>query len=688
MKWIAGLALTLCAAVTLAQTDTRPVTIVRSPAADLVRKWYAEGTAAGNAGDRYDNRDREHSGLRVANYPQLGKITYTEDQLKARTDWAAQRVLVPGVVFGNSSTSSGVTDAGSNVRMYYVNPRGLAFLHAQYVSSNLYIYPEHRDHDPGHNGPDGYGDQFPTNTPYLICSQGSSGSDRPFMAMMPHVLAAFRPEVKKKLIEDGLLMPTVQMIFRISNKHLAMSGEYLTGKAHPTVFEGSWVDEEKMVRIAQSITLPTLPPAARLTVREEDLPIAGRDYFDIHTTERLADTPAVVARIWRGTQPKRRIVLSAESSTDVNRRPLTYRWSILRGDESRIQIKPLNDSRSQVELTVGYHERRPVLPGSAMESNRVDIGLFVNNGVYWSAPAFITFFSIDSESRTYDAQGRLLEMGYGTGNTQTTVNHAAFFELLKLDTPAAQLLKAQMTPMQAAILAKVGEEHAVLQQAFKSAEAARKAAPADQAKPAQTALDNARKAVDQLLTGARDGLPRPPKAFIDGLFARLIQNPAMYPEHADVIATTAAERKFNLATARKRLVDVRILKSAEGFELSPIASDPTLYERAMIERFNAEALAGTLYAGVMSASWRPFYVDPNIATPKNWRDIYHHDPAGKCSGWTRYAEGQKPQSFTSDGLLIETDGQGNQRLRAVKYEQPPRTSKGGLNYNPLRMVVE
>ena len=83
---------------------------------------------------------------------------------------------------------------GSNPRAYYVSFYGTLFLYNQYTRNNLYIYPEHHDHDPGHSGvffpnplnhairDEGYGDLYPTNTPYLIISQGSSGSDQPFMA--------------------------------------------------------------------------------------------------------------------------------------------------------------------------------------------------------------------------------------------------------------------------------------------------------------------------------------------------------------------------------------------------------------------------------------------------------------------------------------------------------------------------
>ena len=135
--------------------------------------------------------------------PQLQRIIYTDEQVKQKKHWAAQQVLLPKVVFGNSSTSAPPTLGGSNPRMYYTHPIGIAFLHEQYRMNNLYIYPEHRDHDPGHNGlahpspagkgaggEGGYGDLYPTNTPYLIISQGSSGSDQPFMRALPLTLAA------------------------------------------------------------------------------------------------------------------------------------------------------------------------------------------------------------------------------------------------------------------------------------------------------------------------------------------------------------------------------------------------------------------------------------------------------------------------------------------------------------------
>jgi hypothetical protein len=396
---------------TLEKLKEKPITTAQGKVGELLRQWWKEGTAAGNVGDFYDNRDGSHSDLNLGPYPQLQKIVYTPEDIKLRKHWAAQRVLLPHVVFGNSSTSAPPTTGGSNPRQYYTSTGGLAFLYKQYTGNNVYIYPEHRDHDPGHNGKnDGYGDLYPTNTPYLFISQGSSGSDQPFMRAIPFTLAALRPEVKKKLTEAGLLMPTLQMIFRSTVKNLKDPDDYLTAKAHPSVFEGSNVNDLAMVHKAHDLQLDNLPPMIQLKVLEEDQPIPGVDFFDIHATEKLADTPAVIARIFRGKQFQRRMLVSAADSYDLNKKPLTFTWVVLRGDPERIKIVPRG--KDQAEIFVSYHERRPIAPGSAMESNRVDIGVFAHNGTYHSAPGFITWFALDSEARKYDDKGRIQEISF------------------------------------------------------------------------------------------------------------------------------------------------------------------------------------------------------------------------------------------------------------------------------------
>ena len=294
-------------------TADKPVALNYGQAGELLREWYKDGTAAGNVGDLYDNRDRGHSYMNFKNFPQLSRVVYSDDAKKRSLDWGLQRwLLYNGVCIGNSSTAQtfGPIWRGQG-RMAQTDPGIPLVLFLQYTNRLLYVYPVHVDNNPGHNGAGGkgYGDVVPANTPYLLLSQGSSGSDIVFLDALAATLAAFRPEVKRELAVSGILMPTMQMIFRSSNKMIARPEDYLTGKAHPTAFEGSQVDAEKMVTMAHSMTADALPPMVLLKVVEEDRPVVGRDYFDIGPREHLFDTPCSIARVVKSSAYTRRMVL-------------------------------------------------------------------------------------------------------------------------------------------------------------------------------------------------------------------------------------------------------------------------------------------------------------------------------------------------------------------------------------------
>ncbi|MGM0485702.1 MAG: TPR end-of-group domain-containing protein [Planctomycetota bacterium] len=400
----------------------QPISTKEGMVGDLLRVWDMEETAAGNHGDLYDNHDGGHSNMNYQALPRLTRVEFSQEARQRKLHMGVQLSFLycrPNqesspyyVTIGNSSTA--VTSGAfwrSQPRYALTQPRGPGILYRQYVSNHLYFYPEHQDHDPPGEGK-GHGDVFPANTPYVIISQGSSGSDRPFMDAVGATLAAFRPGVKKKLRISRTLIPAVQMIFRNSNKMLETPADYLTGRAHPTVFEGEQVNEEKMVRMAHRMTLDSLPPMLQLNVVEEDEAVVGRDYFDVTSRERLFNTPCAIARVVKSTRYTRRMVVSAEESKDLDGKPLTYRWVLLRGDPERVRINKLNDSGSKAELLVSYHPRRPIAPGAKMESNRVDIGCFVHNGQYYSAPGFICFHYLNNEKRVYDDKNRILVVDY------------------------------------------------------------------------------------------------------------------------------------------------------------------------------------------------------------------------------------------------------------------------------------
>src|SRR5262249_43101323 len=56
---------------------TKPITTAKDELGELLGKWWKEGTAAGNVGDYYDNRDGDHSVLNTNVYPQLQRVIYS-----------------------------------------------------------------------------------------------------------------------------------------------------------------------------------------------------------------------------------------------------------------------------------------------------------------------------------------------------------------------------------------------------------------------------------------------------------------------------------------------------------------------------------------------------------------------------------------------------------------------------------
>jgi hypothetical protein len=378
-----------------AVSGPRRIIVAHGRVGDLLRQWFKEGTAAGNYGDFYDNHDDDHSTLHHDQFPQLTRIAFAPAAKQRDLHRGLQRrFFYNGITFGNASMSNvGGPYWRSLPRLAYTDAHAMEILYAQYVGNHLYVYPEHQDHDRGHNGVDGgYGDVYSANTPYVIIAQGSSGSDAPFVEAIACTLAAFRPEVKQWLAKNRALMPTLQMIFRLSNKHLVEPSDYLTGKAHPTVFDGRNIDTLHMIATAYRMRQDEVPPVIQLRVVRENTLVRGQDYFDVAPDEKLFDTPAAIARVSRSTQYMQHMIISAEANFDLNHRPLAWYWRVLRGDAERIKITPLNDDGSVVELQVPYHQRR-LVEGSDVFSNRVDIGAFVHNGQDYSAPSFITFFS-------------------------------------------------------------------------------------------------------------------------------------------------------------------------------------------------------------------------------------------------------------------------------------------------------
>ena len=708
----------------------RPITTAKGEVGDLLRQWWAEGTAAGNVGDFYDNRDRGHSLLDMKLFPQLQKVNYTKSARKKSLDWGGSSLVFKHITVGNASTSAPPEQGGSNPRQFYQNTKGLIILYTQYAASNLNVYPEHHDHDIGRNGlGGGYGDLYPTNTPYLIISQGSSSSDKVFLKAVFHTLSAFRPEVKSLLRIKKSLMSTVQMIFRMSNRTVKIPADYLTGKAHPTVFEGRNVNILKMVKMAHKITKDALPPIVHLTVKEETKRLLGRDFFINGQAEVLCNTPAVIARIVRGPHARYRMVVSAEKSNDINRHPATFHWVVLRGNENKISIRPLNKKKSIVEITVPYPVHRGVPENPQLKSGRIDIGVFVDNGTYFSAPGFITFYGLADDLVTLDRKGRVVEISNGVSDP--TIGLDGFKPLIKGSrydiSDYKLLLKAILRNNRAgALLRKAFKKSEVidltklqieiekewlkiepLENTLKKSEAAMKATRKtfdglknmNKEAPERIAADNMKTAAEKaykkakqdfrsainaaskILLKKRAALDSSPKNRLEKALNSYIWNPRFYLNNISVISDLMKKTKGgrSVANKRKELLAEGILERDENgeFRLSPIlhgnapSSDRlTHYEKTRLAWFHIEIISNLLCPGALDKKWKRNYVDSRLSVPREWRDVYRYDKKGRITGWTRIDRNGRHKDFTAHGhLAMEKDGRGRAiKAKELKYE--------------------
>lgn len=387
-------------------SSTNNVVNFPGPAGEAVRKWFKEGTAAGNIGDLYDNRDGGHSHIERGQFPFVTWTRYgagAKERQYHRIPAVQFFFYGPNATIGNSSTAT--VDGPywrCNGRSLLTDPHAMSQLAFAHFRNQLYIYPALRDFE-------GDSDHLPANNPYFLLSKGASWSDKPFMHAFFLSLAAMQPETKKFLSEKGIIAPILQWAFRVSQKGVdpADPETFMCGAAHPPVFDGSVVSPSRMVSLCHTLTTNSLPPIVFVEVLEEEVPQRDENYVDHFGSEVLFTTPQAIARVARRPQRMRRMVVGADKSMNLNGKPLKWHWRLLCGDPEKVKITPLDEQGSKAEIIVDFHERFPVAPGGEMLGSRVDIGVFADNGEYISAPAFVSFCFPANEIRTYTADGQI-----------------------------------------------------------------------------------------------------------------------------------------------------------------------------------------------------------------------------------------------------------------------------------------
>ena len=376
-----------------------------SPEAGLLRRYVAQGVSAGFGGLLYDNRDRGHSALPPGLFPALARLSYAPALAAQGLDYGlGGAILWPLPTLGNSSTALTSGPAARSLpRAAMTFPGGPAQAFRAYAANMIYVYPEHRDHDAA--------DLYPGAWPYMVITQGSSGSDQPVLRALALTMAAFRPETRARLVETGLMAPTLQMLLRRNLAGLQGAEAYLSPAAHPAVIEAERLAPGRMVAAAALLNPGEIPPMVRLTVEAEDF---ARAAGLAGLSERLYSTPSAVARIWRGWQGRREMVISAAATRDPNGRDLRFHWIALSGDPARLRVEPLDAAGTRARITIDWHET-VALPGGRRGA-RVDVAAIAWNGAQFSAPAIVSVSFPDHQIRRHapgpDGAPRLAEIDY------------------------------------------------------------------------------------------------------------------------------------------------------------------------------------------------------------------------------------------------------------------------------------
>lgn len=399
---------------TLITTPTNPpTTAYRGPCAQEITHWQAQGSATGAAGIIYLNRDdnSDHS-IDLSHFPGLARIEYSQDVTARKLSFGAPNTLFIDAATQQLAPTIGHCAMGFlSVGYWRSLPRGICSDPRQamqqplfLLSNQLLFYNAQNDYTAEH------GDLFTVNNPCLISVAGTNGSERVFAEAAVAAICALQPTTRAHLIRERTLMPTLNMLLRLTQKQLSTPEHYLTGRAHPVALSPQNLDTPKLVAAAHALTTNNLPPTAFIKVVRESQATAGRDFFDDAQSEQLFDSPFAIARVFRGVARTRSYELEADSD-DPN---TTLHWTLLQGNPELITFTPCPTNNNRITVHVAHHTPFAVAsPGdSKIISTRVDIAAIAQRGSQYSMPAILSIYFLNNEKRTYTNDGRILAVDY------------------------------------------------------------------------------------------------------------------------------------------------------------------------------------------------------------------------------------------------------------------------------------
>ncbi len=381
----------------------------KSPLAVQVAGWLADGSAAGNTGDIYLNRDRNHSAISLGDFPHLTGLAFTKDSQVENADICHANTLFPGAVFANCSRAYTKGPYWRSLGRHTFTEAGLVQRMDQaYYNNQVWFFPACNDF-----GKPDIGDVFPANAPFQFLSVGASWSDKPFLQAALAASASFPKVTKEAILRRHLMGPTIQWLLRRAQKGISNEEDYLTSpKAHPTAFKSDDLDRIRLVQKAHILQPEQVPPAVCLDMINSKLfpikfPQPGRDYPDL-LPEVLFAAKSAVSIILRGTAGEQTYLFRARPFPEADPTAV-FTWRVVHGDPKRVKIEPpLGESLDRPES--GYAQITIDRRGL---TNRLDVACFAKSkDTEFGAPSIISFKPVALETRTYRADGKIEAIDY------------------------------------------------------------------------------------------------------------------------------------------------------------------------------------------------------------------------------------------------------------------------------------
>lgn len=310
--------------------------------------------------------------LKTDEFPGLTKITLARECRERHIDMGIPNMQFPYPVFGNCSLAIvGGPMWRSMPRALMTTESGtLGLMQRLYLSNQVWVFPAVYDVAPvGTNG-----NVFASVAPFWIVTQGRSWSDLPYLKAALEISRSLKPDVKRKIVSQGLLAPTVQTILRKSLKGVATENDYLTPKAHPTAFPKDGLDMARLKSLSASLTEDAVPPLA---------PLKG------------------VAFTGNGGKPFPGEITYAGmfACAIVLRAPETSRgFAVVAAGGDEYTFAAVHDERgaAKIERTAPNAAKITIDKTLMSPTNRVDVAVFARRrGTGWGAPSFVSFAVVD-----------------------------------------------------------------------------------------------------------------------------------------------------------------------------------------------------------------------------------------------------------------------------------------------------